>query len=122
MIRYDTGDTCVFEAKNNDYSVLKKIYGRLFDMVFDTNGTAIHPFSFTFLKNYDEVIFWQFIQKDINEYEIKLKLSGELDLKDVKIQLSKIVGEDSKITIKMVDDIPLLPSGKRKPVICELKR
>jgi phenylacetate-CoA ligase len=46
MIRYDTGDTGVYLAENNEsngFPVLRKIYGRLLDLVYDTTGTAIHP-------------------------------------------------------------------------------
>lgn len=46
MIRYDTGDTGIYNSENNDsngFPVLSKIYGRLLDLVYDTKGTTIHP-------------------------------------------------------------------------------
>ncbi len=119
MIRYDTGDTGVFvEEKNNSMIILNKIYGRLLDLVFDTNQVAVHPMVLArILKNYDEIELWQFIQKDMDKYELKLKLSTEMDLADCIIQLKEIFGQNAQIEVKLIDDIPVLASGKRKPVL-----
>ncbi|NVN94423.1 MAG: phenylacetate--CoA ligase family protein [Bacteroidetes bacterium] len=119
MIRYDTGDTGVFiKEKNNSTIILNKIYGRLLDLVFDTNQVAVHPMVLArILKNYDEIELWQFIQKDMDKYELKLKLSTEMDLADCITQLKEIFGQNAQIEVKLIDDIPVLASGKRKPVL-----
>lgn len=126
MIRYDTGDTGVYSNGDIDrigFPVLSKIYGRLLDLVYDTKGSAIHPMTLArILKNYDGIRLWQFIQKDLNKYELKLNLSSDMNLSDCKSQLNEIFGADSKIDISLVDDIPVLSSGKRKPVINEWKQ
>ena len=42
---------------------------------------------------------------------------------DATIQeIKNILGDDAEITVELVDEIPILASGKRKPVICEWKR
>jgi phenylacetate-CoA ligase len=126
MIRYDTGDTGVFESeKNNDtyLPVLSKIYGRLMDLVFDTKQVAVHPMALArILKNYNEIVMWQFIQKERNKYELKLKLSAKIDLSDCLYEMKEIFGSDAKIDMKMVTEMPVLPSGKRKPVVNEWKQ
>lgn len=126
MIRYDTGDTGIYlkeTESSNGFTVMNKIYGRLLDLVYDTNGTAVHPMALArILKNYDEIELWQFIQKDWDKYELKLKLLAETDFSDCLFQLNEIFGQDAQIEVKRVDDIPVLPSGKRKPVVNEWKR
>jgi len=126
LIRYDTGDTGIFAPNtpsSNHFPVLCKIYGRLLDLIYDTQGTPVHPMSLArILKNYDQVKLWQFIQKKQSEYELKLKIDGELNVGDCMNQIKIILGNDSIIELSIVDDIPVLSSGKRKPVICELKR
>jgi len=126
LIRYDTGDTGVYyynESFSAEYPVLSKIYGRLIDLVYDTKGIPIHPSVFSFiLINYGEIILWQFIQKDFNNYLLKLKLSGDMNLYECKSELKNILGKDANITIELVNNIPVLPSGKMKTVICDLKR
>jgi phenylacetate-CoA ligase len=124
MIRYDTGDTGIYCSKErNDFPVLSKIYGRLLDLVYDTKGTAIHPMTLArILKNYDEIKLWQFIQKETNKYELKLELSADIDFPKCIEQLKEIFGDDSQINISLVEDIPVLSSGKRKPVVNEWKK
>lgn len=123
MIRYDTGDTGVFEnIKNNNYGlpVLQKIYGRLLDLVFDTNGVPVHPMALArIIKNYDEIELWQFIQKDQNKYELKLKLSTDMDLSSCTFRLKEFFGHNAQIEVKIVSEIPVLASGKHKPVLNE---
>ena len=126
LIRYDTGDTGLYyynESNRAEYPVLSKIYGRLIDLVYDTKGIPLHPSVFSsILINYREIILWQFIQKDYNYYLLKLKLSGDINLSECKSILKNILGKDANITIELVDNITVLPSGKIKTVIYDLKR
>ena len=126
LIRYDTGDTGVYspETENsNGFPVLAKIYGRILDLVYATNGEAIHPMALArIIKNYDGVELWQFIQKHSNNYELRLKLSSDIDIQDCLLQLKMIFGTNARIDIKMVNDIPVLSSGKRRPVVNEWKQ
>jgi phenylacetate-CoA ligase len=124
MIRYDTGDTGIYINNDNDgFPILGKIYGRLLDLVYDTKGTAIHPMTLArILKNYDEIKLWQFIQKDTNKYELKLKLASDMNVSECIEQLKEIFGADSQINVSLVDDIPVLSSGKHKPVVNEWKK
>jgi len=125
MIRYDTGDTAVF-APGNDAShgwpYIQKLYGRRMDMVFDTQGGAIHPMNFgRTLKNYGTIRQWQFVQEDQNAYVLKVEVTDDSELDDMRQSLLDIVGADANLRIQKVDDIPVLRSGKRKPVVCEWK-
>lgn len=124
LIRYDTGDTGVFSYQSDDkITIIKQIYGRLIDLLYDTDGHPIHPMILSrIIKYYDEIREWQFIQKDYNYFVLKLKVSSPFEYSECVNQIKSKIGENSEINVEVVDEIPLLSSGKRKPIICELKR
>lgn len=81
------------------------------------------------LKNYDDISTWQFIQNQKNKYTLKLSLSKETTRNAfekheqiIKQDILTILGQDALIDIMYVKDIPVLSSGKRKPIINELNR
>lgn len=127
VIRYDTGDTCILLPPNehsNGYPVIGKLFGRKFDLTYTTNGTPIYPLAYgRILKNYPCIQQWQFVQMDKERYQIRLVLreKGEEAMKEIKDNMRSILGPNANIEIKQVDDIPVLTSGKRKPVINEWK-
>ena len=122
VIRYDTGDTCILlppDEKSNGYPVIGKLYGRRFDLTYATDGTPIYPLAYgRILKNYDVISSWQFVQKGEKDYKLVLVLKYEDDVAvtDMVSQIKTFLGEEANIIIEKVDEIPLLRSGKRKPV------
>lgn len=126
MIRYDTGDTAVFapgNEKSHGWPYISKLYGRMMDTVYNTKGEPMHPMNFgRTLKNFRTILQWQFIQRGEKEYCVKLQLKDESELEAIVQEVRKIVGEDATVNIEKVDEIPVLRSGKRKPVICEWKK
>ena len=128
VIRYDTGDTCVIlppDEYSHGYPVLGKLYGRRFDLTFTTDGTPIYPLAYgRILKNYPCIGQWQFVQTDEKQYQLRLILreNDENALKEMKNDIQSILGEDANIEFKLVDDIPVLTSGKRKPVVNEWEK
>lgn len=122
VIRYDTGDTCLLlppDEKSNGYPVMGKLYGRRFDLTYTTNGTPIYPLAYgRILKNYDIISSWQFVQKCEKDYALVLVLKREDEeaVADMVNQIKSFLGDDANITIERVNEIPLLRSGKRKPV------
>lgn len=127
IIRYDNGDVGVIAPPNeysNGYPILKTLYGRRFDVCYTTNNQPFSPMTIgRILKHYDEIAQWQFIQKGRKEYTIKIvmktnKIASDY-LQPVLPILKETLGEDAFITLLQTDDIPVLTSGKRKPVINE---
>lgn len=129
IIRYDTGDLGVLlppNEKSNGYPVLGKLWGRRLDICYTTKG---EPFSAMLLsrtlKHFDKILQWQFIQKGEKEYCIKVIMHENCIaneyLKSAIIELLKVLGEDAIINIEQVNEIPVLSSRKRKPVINEWK-
>lgn len=122
LIRYDTGDTCLIlppDEKSNGYPVIGKLYGRRFDLTYTTDGTPIYPLAYgRILKNYDIISSWQFVQRGEKDYSLVLVLKKEdkKAIADMVFQIKSFLGNDANIKVERVDDIPLLRSGKRKPV------
>ena len=128
IIRYDTGDTCILSEPDefsNGYPVLKKLYGRRFDLTYNTNGEPIYPLAYgRVLKNFSDILQWQMVQVEKLKYVLRLKLrnnrSNQLD--SIVIAIKEIIGEEAILNVEMVDEIPVLTSGKRKPVVNLLKQ
>lgn len=129
IIRYDTGDVGKISPPNeysNGYPVLSKLYGRRMDICYTTNNEPFHPMAIgRILKHFEKIIQWQFIQKGAKEYTLKVILSKESTINDINSaieHLKDILGEDAELNIENVEAIPVLSSGKRKPVINEWKQ
>ena len=127
VIRYDNGDTAVLLPPNEyslGYPVLGKLYGRRFDLTYSTTGAAIWPLTYgRILKHYENIAQWQFVQNGEKEYELNLILRNHEDnLNEIVNQLKEPLGQDAIISINEVHDIPVLASGKRKPVVNNWRR
>ncbi len=130
IIRYDNGDVGIMAPPNeysNGYPVLKNLYGRRFDVCYTTCNQPFSPMAIgRVMKHYDEIAQWQFIQKGQKEYLLKIVMKTEKPawkyLQPVLPVLRETLGEDAIITILQTDEIPVLASGKRKPVVNEWKQ
>lgn len=127
VIRYDNGDTAVLLPPNEyslGYPVLGKLYGRRFDLTYSTTGAAIWPLTYgRILKHYENIAQWQFVQNGEKKYELNLILRNHEDnLNEIVNQLKEPLGQDAIISINEVHDIPVLASGKRKPVVNNWRR
>jgi len=125
LLRYDTGDTGIIEKRKlNGVStdVLTTIEGRKLDYIRDTQGKLLSPaFVTTMMWNYQEIIQFQFIQKNARDYLFRLNTGGkQFDReKDLIHRLQKVLGEDANIVVEFINEIPVLASGKRKYIINE---
>jgi phenylacetate-CoA ligase len=124
LIRYDTGDTGILTEGNiesSGYPILNKLYGRRINLIYDVHRTPILPQTlFAILAYYPKISQWQFIQKNINNYVLKINGANGDYLNQCLLELKSILGAEAIITIEFVDNIPVLASGKRKAVICEM--
>ena len=129
IIRYDTGDVGILMPPNkysNGYPVLGRLYGRKMDVCYSTSNQPISPMAIgRTMKHFDDVLQWQFIQKDQNVYILKVVPidSNNWNNKSIAVEsLSQILGRDAKIQVQLVEETPVLASGKRKMVINEWKQ
>nr|WP_298789300.1 CoF synthetase [uncultured Allomuricauda sp.] len=121
LIRYDTGDVGVMDI-DKDYGSLSfsRIEGRKMDMFTNTKGEYVSSHIIHHILQFDGIEQFQFVEEENDVYVIKLKVSeafersSEIGIRD---KYMEYFGDDAKIRIKYVNDIPLLPSGKRKLVL-----
>lgn len=118
MIRYDTGDIGSLQRSDSGNLCFERIEGRKLDQLFNTSGELIS--SYIVYKNmwkYTELKQYQLIQEGEKTYRVKVNPIDSFNRQEQLIQEFKIyLGQDAKIIVEVVDDIPLLKSGKRKKV------
>lgn len=119
ILRYDNGDTAVAEKKEKDgrYKLyLKELYGRRSDLIYDCKGKAVTPYIITNnLWDIKGVKQYRFIQEDLTRYTIWLNGNPEeMDQEEILGRIRPYLGEKAEITVELVDEIPVLASGKRK--------
>ncbi|AOW20095.1 phenylacetate--CoA ligase family protein [Urechidicola croceus] len=119
MLRYDTGDLGIlkFDDDCGEY-VLSNIEGRKMDMLYNTNGELITSHVVHQICLYEGINQYQLIQNGKRDYLFKMNVSKKFDKEKELISLYQTYfGNDAKINIEYVNDIPLLSSGKRKKVL-----
>lgn len=132
LIRYRIGDLA--EAVDNSIPCgcgrnqprIGRIQGRSQAIVKCGNGTWMPGTFFAhFFKDFEqEIKFFQIHQRIESEMELKIvKGQGWTESKFLEVidSLKRHIGQESKVKIVFVDDIPLLRTGKRSPVVSELK-
>lgn len=121
LIRYDTGDLGTMIQNSAGISYLTSIAGRKIELIYSPSGEKISPFSINVkMKDVEGVKKFQFIQKDQNDYVMKVVPdSSKFDEKIIHDILVDILGADAVIWIEEVDDIPKLSSGKTAYIVNE---
>jgi len=126
IIRYDTGDIAKYGFNDEGIMQFEHIEGRKMDVIYDSKGNLVSSFVvYTKFYNYYHLLKqYQFIQQGEKHYEIKLNLQGgSFDFEsDLIADIKSDFGEDSKVTITYVDEIPPLASGKRRKVMNNYKK
>lgn len=119
ILRYDNGDTAVAQRveKNGRYKLyLEELYGRRSDLIYSCDGKAVTPYIITNnLWDIKGVKQYRFIQEDIKKYTLWLNGDpAQMDQKEILGRIRPYLGEEAEITVELVDEIPVLASGKRK--------
>lgn len=124
MIRYDTGDTGIYEEIHDQagrkHGYFREIYGRRGCMMYNCKGEplSIHVFMNVLLDLEDTVYQAKCIQWEKKRYELLLNADREnIHEKEVVDSYRKYLGEDAVIDVTYVDEIPIQASGKR--MVCE---
>lgn len=123
MIRYDTGDIASLINKSingKDTQILTNLEGRRLDMLFDTSGDRISPFSID--EVFHDLLYvrqYQLIQKTKKNFTIKLVCKDKSDVEEDKImlRLKAVLGLDASIELIYSEGIPVTNSGKFKYII-----
>jgi phenylacetate-CoA ligase len=131
MIRYRIGDLAT--AVDNEvpcpcgrpHSQIGQIEGRTQAIVHCSDGTWLPGTFFAhFFKDFEKIIrFFQIEQHDKGQFTLKIvKNDGfvQSELDELILKLRKYVG-DTTVKIEFVDEIPLVRTGKRSPVVSTVK-
>lgn len=120
MIRYDTGDVGIKDTIDSK-PVFTKIEGRKTDLIYNVRGEAISVNLVLIVNKYPELKQSQLIQKASGIYHFKLNSdSNFLREQEFLNEFKVYLGEDAKITVEYVNEIPLLASGKRRVMVNEM--
>ena len=127
MIRYRIGDLAV--AMDNEANCvcgrshmrIGRIEGRTQAIVHCANGTWLPGTFFAhFFKGYEDCVrFFQIHQSQKGEFELKMVKGSCFSIEkfdELMRDLRKYVGE-TKIDVVEVDEIPMVRTGKRSPVV-----
>ena len=120
MIRYEIGDLGAPGKILEDGAIsrIDKLSGRKNDMILRTDGSAFDLFN-SFPKeifNNPGIRQYQFIQHTKNHYTLKLSVKDKTTFKEsdsFKLLLCKMLGEGAQLQVELVDELPVLNSGKR---------
>lgn len=123
FIRYDTGDLGVFHSGETCTCGrctlrLAPVMGRQSDTIRTATGNVVHGEFFTHvLYGAPGIRRFQFVQERENLYRLRLVADSDLTRgleQEWRSKIMEVVGDGAELNFEYVDDIPLLPSGKRK--------
>jgi phenylacetate-CoA ligase len=128
LIRYLNGDCATLSAETcgcgNPLPMMNSVDGRKLDIIKCPNGQLLPGELFPHMfKDYAWVSMFQVVQEQLSEIEIKIVLSANEKFPDFN-PITKIINKYSDgsldVKFKIVDDIPLTPSGKRRVTVCKV--
>lgn len=127
LIRYETGDLAVlgdvFLENNSWAKSLKSLSGRVIQIINAPNGDKLFSSYFeNILEKYTIVTQYQLIQETEKDFTLRIvpkesfKPEEFSDL-ELMLDMKNWLGNEAHIQIEIVDDIEMLPSGKRPSII-----
>ncbi len=128
FIRYAPGDMAVKSEKKcacgRDTKMIRVLNGRVADNFKLANGKILSAFSLPFEELTDEVKQFQIVQEARERVELRvvpLKKISENRLADLKALLEYHCGEGIEVSVKVVEQIEMPHSGKRRYVISKIQ-
>jgi phenylacetate-CoA ligase len=129
FIRFKNGDVGVYAPGNcpcgRSMPALREIVGRSSDMLSKPDGSIVHWSSFyTIVRFRPEFSECQLYQPDRNHLMVRLVPKQDVApevLSSIRDELQPCFGDSMQISIQLVPEIPLAPSGKRRLTISEVK-
>lgn len=125
LIRYDTEDTGIMCKERNIsiYPVLKVVYGKKKDLLFDYKKEPVIP------DVVDEMFFgksnikqWRLIQEDYTKIRLMICCNeeGKKDVKEICKKLKIQFGEATEIVVDYVEKILNEKGGKYHYIVCNI--
>ncbi|MDD3534866.1 MAG: hypothetical protein PHC50_01780 [Candidatus Cloacimonetes bacterium] len=122
LIRFNTEDIVTMSndicSCGRGHRLIKKVHGRSNEYLIDAKGLIIPAnvlLPYELISLFDEVIQYQFKQKEVGKTIFIMKVSDHFEehhMQKIKDELRKELGENMLITIEIVDSIPRTEMGK----------
>jgi phenylacetate-CoA ligase len=123
FIRYRIGDLAVVKnyLRDSKYNceLLESVTGRLGEVFRKKDGGVVSSayfIHFLGVVNYKKWLEkFQVIQLGFDEIAIRMVVSekpSQEDLMRIETDIKRVMGDECKVTVEFLDDIPKLPSGK----------
>ena len=133
LIRYKIGDSMIFEDSDKrckcgfNTPLIKSIEGRKVDYLYSTKGAKINlgNVSNIFKNVPNTIIKAQLIQDKIDHLIVKIVVDNSFSLKHKDLLIDEIkhkFGNDMKVDIEIVDDIPREKSGKHRLIVNKINQ
>jgi phenylacetate-CoA ligase len=129
MIRYRIGDLLIMEPESyicdcgRRTPIIRQVIGRDTDIIYYDGGFLTVQVIVFILKQYNEIVKWQVVQKKNSDLIVKLVVSEEFDkLNELLIidSLSMSVQNKLKVSVEYTQEINFGGVGKPKLVVSEL--
>ena len=125
FIRYRIGDVGTLNDSacpcRRGLPLLCGIEGRVLELLRTREGRVVPGEFFPhLLKEVQEVKEFQVQQRSLDEIVLSLVLDRPLSQNSqalLRREMAKVFADDTRLTIKPVESIPQLPSGKRRPIV-----
>lgn len=130
LIRYDLGDIGVLSSSScncgRPFPLLEKIEGRLSDVLILAKGRIVFPDDLAeIFYPIEEVEKFQVIQESHAKIKVLLVLNSgsktDYLFKIINQHFKKALGKEVEAEIHLVEDIPILPSGKHRICISNIQ-
>lgn len=128
LIRYRIGDLIKLSHNQicdcgRQMPIVEEIIGRIEDTVIGKDGREMVRFHGIFV-GISKIVEGQIVQQDLEDFEINLVVSKELDAKEIDTINSRMFSQLGIVNIKInfVKEIPRNSNGKFKSVISKIKR
>lgn len=128
FIRYRIGDWGILSDEEctcgRNGPILKKVLGRSSDTITTKTGRMVHGEYFTHaFYGVEGVGQFQFIQEDLHNYRllvVKKENYREDSTRSIARKIRNVIGEDCRLEIHFVDQIPVADSGKHRFTISKV--
>jgi phenylacetate-CoA ligase len=125
FIRYRTGDVGVLDsgacACGRGLPLIREIQGRTTDFVVAGDGTVMHGLALVYVvRDLPAIRKFKIVQESIEHTRVLLAVDPEFDrdnVERIRAGMAQRLGNQVRIDIEMVEDIPAEVSGKYRYVV-----
>lgn len=125
FIRYRTGDVAALDARSCDCGrglpLIGEIHGRTTDFVVARDGTVMHGLALIYvLRDLQGIRKFKIVQESVEHTRVLLAVDPGFEQENVgriRSGLAQRLGQDVRIDVDIVPDIPAEASGKYRHVI-----